>query len=171
MITFLSMIIIFLLIAVDQLTKVIMQIWLLPKATSPFIPHVVQFTYAENTGAAFGSFQNARWFFITATAIVCVAILYFMLRGKIKSGVIYTSFVFIVAGGLGNLIDRVFRGYVIDFIEPTFMRFAIFNFADCLVSVGAVIFLSYMIWEIVQDGKKTKKKKLSEEKVRENNDV
>lgn len=160
MITFLSMIVIFLLVSVDQLTKVVMQLWLLPKSTAQFIPNILQFTYAENTGAAFGSMKNARWFFIAVTLIVCIAMLYFMLRGKVKSGVVYTAFVFIVAGGLGNLIDRIFRGYVIDFIEPTFMRFAIFNFADCLVSVGAVIFIGYMIWEIVQDHKKEKAKKL-----------
>lgn len=171
MITFLSMIIIFLLVSVDQLTKVIMQIWLLPKSTAPFIPNILQFTYAENTGAAFGSLKDARWFFIAVTAIVCIGMLFYMLRGKVKSGVVYTAFVFIVSGGIGNLIDRIFRGYVIDFIEPTFMRFAIFNFADCLVSVGAVIFLGYMIWEIVQDSKKEKAKKLEKADKQENENV
>lgn len=155
----LSMIIIGLLVLVDQLTKVVIKLWLEPIGTASFIPHVVQFHYAENTGAAFSTFQNARWLFISLTSVACVVMLGMMLLGKIKSGVAYTALTLIVSGGLGNLIDRIFRGYVVDFVEPTFINFAIFNFADSLVSVGAVLLTGYLIYDIVQEAKKEKRLK------------
>lgn len=158
----LSMVIMLLLVAVDQLTKVIMNLWLEPISTAKFIPHVVQFHYAENTGAAFSSLQNARWLFITVTMIACVVMLFLLLRDKIKSGVVYTALVLIVSGGLGNLIDRIFRGYVIDFVEPTFMNFAIFNFADSLVSVGAVVLVGYLVYDIIKESKKEKLEKVKQ---------
>ncbi len=159
----LSMVIIALLVVIDQLTKVIMQLWLQPMDTAPFLPSIAQFHYAENTGAAFSSLQNARWLFISLTIITCMVMLYLMLWDKIKSGFVYTSLTMIVAGGIGNLIDRIFRGYVIDFVEPTFMNFAIFNFADSLVSVGAVLLVGYLIYDIVMESKKEKQKKRAEE--------
>lgn len=152
----LSMLIVFLLVAVDQLTKVCIKLWLEPIGTARFIPSIVQFNYAENTGAAFGTFQNARWLFISITVIVCIGLFALMLTNRIKSGVIYTSFVLILAGGIGNLIDRIFRGYVVDFVEPTFMKFAIFNFADSLVSVGAVILVGYLICDLIKDHQQAK---------------
>lgn len=156
-------VIMFLLVVVDQLTKVIMKIWLEPISTATFIPHVVRFNYAENTGAAFSSLQNARWFFITVTTIACIAMLYFFYAKKIKSGILQTAVVFIVSGGIGNLIDRIFRGYVIDFIEPVFVDFAIFNFADCLVTVGSAIVVCYLVYDIVRESKQEKLKKRSGE--------
>lgn len=155
----LSMIIILLLVIVDQLTKVIMRIWLQPIETAPFIPGVIQFQYAENTGAAFSSMQNARWLFISLTTVVCIVMLVLMLMNRIRSGVVYTALTLIVAGGIGNLIDRVFLGYVVDFLEPTFVNFAIFNFADSLVTVGAVIWAGYLIYDIIEETKKEKKAK------------
>lgn len=155
----LSMIIISLLVIIDQLTKVIMKLWLEPIGTADFIPHVVQFRYAENTGAAFSSLQNARWLFISLTTVACIVMLVLMLMNRIKSGVAYTALTLIVAGGLGNLIDRVFRGYVIDFVEPTFVNFAIFNFADSLVSVGAVVLVGYLIYDMVEESKREKLEK------------
>lgn len=155
----LSMLILLLLIAVDQLTKVIMKLWLEPIGTAPFLPHVVQFHYAENTGAAFSSLQNARWLFISLTTIVCIVILVLMLTDKVKSGIIYTAFTLIVSGGLGNLIDRIFRGYVIDFVEPIFVNFAIFNFADSLITCGAALLMGYLIYDIVMESKKEKRLK------------
>lgn len=152
-INLLCFIIMFLLVAVDQLIKVVMQLWLFPDGISKFIPGLVQFHYAENRGAAFGILENARWVFIVLTVVVCTAAIVLMLAGKIKSGVVYTSLVFIVSGGIGNLIDRIFRGYVIDFVEPTFMNFAIFNFADCLITVGGAILIFYLLYDIFQDYK------------------
>jgi signal peptidase II len=64
-----------------------------------------------------------------------------------------------LAGGLGNLIDRIFRGIVVDYIEPLFMNFAVFNFADCLITVGAVVLVIYLLYDIICDSKKNNKRK------------
>ena len=67
------------------------------------------------------------------------------------------SAVLIISGGLGNLIDRIFRGSVIDYIEPLFVNFAVFNFADCLVTVGAAILIVYLIYDLVKSVRKSDK--------------
>ena len=151
------MIIIFLLVAVDLLIKIIVKLGLEPIGIAHFIPNFIQFHYTENKGAAFSMLQNARWLFISVTMIACIVAIVLMLTNKIKSGVVYTSLVFIVAGGIGNLIDRIFLGYVIDYIEPLFVNFAIFNFADCLVTVGGAILVVYLIIDAVKGTKNSKK--------------
>ena len=64
----------------------------------------------------------------------------------------------IIAGGIGNLIDRVFRGFVIDYIEPLFIDFAIFNFADILVTCGAAVLIFWLIFDMIRESKKEKEK-------------
>ncbi|MCC8022845.1 MAG: signal peptidase II [Clostridiales bacterium] len=152
MIHFLCLIIIGLLVAVDQLTKVVMKVWLEPLGTAEFLPGVVQFHYVENTGAAFGMLSNGRWMFIVVTGIACGAILAAIAMGKVKSGVVEMGLVLVGAGGIGNLADRLARGYVIDFIEPVFMNFAIFNFARLLTG-GAVSLIGDLIYDMVRSRK------------------
>lgn len=121
------------------------------------IDGILQFRYAENTGAAFGSLQGKTIALAIFTFIIILAALYILLAKKIKPGFLYASLVLIVAGGICNLIDRVFYGYVIDYIEPLFINFAIFNFADCLITVGAVAMMIYLIYDMVKDVKKNQK--------------
>ena len=103
-----------------------------------FIPGVVQFRYAENTGMAFSMLSGARWIFIFVTVVACVGVLYYMLSNRCKSLWLYWSLGVVVSGGIGNLVDRVMQGYVVDFIEPTFVDFAVFNIADCAVTCDCV---------------------------------
>ena len=126
-----------LIVAFDQITKYLCVTYLKGRSAVTFIPKVVQFNYAENTGMAFSLFSGARWLFIALTVIVCALALWYMFSNRSGSLWEYWSIGVIVAGGIGNLIDRALHAYVIDFIEPTFINFAIFNIADSAVTLGA----------------------------------
>ncbi|MBQ6380730.1 MAG: signal peptidase II [Clostridia bacterium] len=151
-------VIILLLIAVDQVTKFAVISWLKPQGTLEIIPGFIRFRYVENDGAAFSMLQNARWFFIILTTVFVIIGLVCLLSGKMKfryptlhSPFIKTAIILICAGGIGNMIDRLFRGVVIDFIEPTFVNFAVFNFADILVTCGAAIIIIYLVADVIFD--------------------
>lgn len=154
--TALLFIIIFLLVIVDQLLKIIMQSWLMYESSHVVIDGLFQFSYVENRGMAFGMMQNMRWLFIVLTVIVTVYLIYLLLFKKVSSKWAIAGIVLIIAGGIGNMIDRVFRGYVIDYIEPTFINFAVFNFADMLVCVGAGIIIVKLFADLISDGRKIK---------------
>ena len=136
-----------LLIGIDQILKVIVQANLQLHESVPFIPGIISFTYVENTGAAFNSFDGQRWFLIGLTGLAVLFLLYLLAFRKLKNPVVIWHVAVILAGGVGNLIDRVFRdGSVIDYIEFKFVNFAIFNFADCMVVLGVISLLVYMLF-------------------------
>lgn len=138
----------------DQITKYFAQKYLSDGTAVPFIKGVVQFNYAENQGMAFSLFSGARWAFIAVTIAACAAALWYLFSNKCQSLWLYWSIGVIVSGGIGNLIDRVFYGFVVDFIEPVFIDFAIFNIADCAVSLGAASMFLYLIYDMLQKEKK-----------------
>lgn len=138
-------IMIVLIVAFDQITKYIVSSKLADGKIVSFIPKFIQFRYAENTGMAFSMLSGARWFFIALTAIVCIGALIYLFSGKCKSLWMYWSLGVVIAGGIGNLIDRILYGFVVDFIEPIFIDFAVFNIADCAVTCGAVVLIGYML--------------------------
>lgn len=150
------MIMIVLIIAFDQITKYFASLKLADGSVAKFIPGVVQFKYAENTGMAFSMLSGARWVFIALTVVVCVGVFYYLFSNRCKSLWLYWSLGVILSGGIGNLIDRIRFGYVVDFIEPTFVNFAIFNIADCAVTCGAVVFVGYLLYDAFKDVKKPK---------------
>lgn len=139
---------ILLIIAFDQITKYLATAQLKGGKTVQFIPDVVQFRYAENTGMAFSLLSGARWIFIVLTVAVCVGVLWYMFSDRCKNLWLYWSLGVVVSGGLGNLIDRVRFGYVVDFIEPTFMNFAVFNIADSAVTLGAASMIIYLVLDL-----------------------
>lgn len=150
------MIMIVLIIAFDQITKYFASLKLADGSVAKFIPGVVQFKYAENTGMAFSMLSGARWVFIALTVVVCVGVFYYLFSNRCKSLWLYWSLGVILSGGIGNLIDRIRFGYVVDFIEPTFVNFAIFNIADCAVICGAVVLVGYLLYDAFKDVKKPK---------------
>lgn len=150
------MIMIVLIIAFDQITKYFASLKLADGSVAKFIPGVVQFKYAENTGMAFSILSGARWVFIALTVVVCVGVFYYLFSNRCKSLWLYWSLGVILSGGIGNLIDRIRFGYVVDFIEPTFVNFAIFNIADCAVTCGAVVLVGYLLYDAFKDVKKPK---------------
>lgn len=135
-----------LIVAFDQFSKVAAAHWLpmLENSSLPIIEGVFHFTYVENRGAAFGIFQNARWVFIIITVLACVGIILLLISSHKKKAypmpmLLKIALVFILAGAIGNFIDRVFLGYVRDMLDFTLIRFAVFNVADSTICVGAVL--------------------------------
>lgn len=145
---------IIMIIAFDQITKYIAKSTLYPDKAINFIDGFLEFRYAENTGVAFSMFSGGRWVFIILTSAFAIGMLVYMFTRAQKNLWLYWSLGVIVAGAIGNLIDRIFLGYVIDFINPTFVRFAVFNIADCAVTLGTVSLVAYLIFDIFKKEKK-----------------
>lgn len=109
------------------------------------IPGILNLYYAENTGAAFSMFRDMRWTLSIVSVAAVGLILYIILSKKFPGKVATLSLCMILGGAVGNLIDRVFNGFVVDMLEFAFIRFAIFNLADVFVTCGGVLFCAYYI--------------------------
>lgn len=131
-----------LLIVLDQITKAL-TVSVLKAHDIVVIPGVLTLTYVENRGAAFGIFQDKKIFFflITAVMIVVFAYCYVRLLDQKSYRILRMLCVTYTAGALGNLIDRIFRGYVVDMIYFVPINFPVFNVADCYITVSTVILL------------------------------
>lgn len=135
-----------LLLLADRISKLWVQTVLRPIGTMPLLPGFIMLRYAENTGAAFSAFSGATVFLSFLSIAVCIGIAAWILYrpqcGKLLCGGLST----VLAGGLGNLIDRIAYGYVVDFLELQFIHFAIFNVADICITVGAgLIFIALLV--------------------------
>lgn len=145
--------------AVDQLIKIaVLNSSLVSGEVSTVIDGFLQWRYVENTGAAFSLFTGKTALLSVFTAVVLLVGFYLIIAKKIKSKVALVSVVMLMGGGLGNLIDRVFRHFVVDYIEVLFIDFPVFNFADCFVTVGEFLLVSYLVYDIVRDYKKAGQK-------------
>ena len=126
------------LIAVDRITKN----WAAQALASgdiAVIDKVLYFRYTENTGVAFSMFSDNRWVLVGITSVMLIVALAFFLSGKIKDKLELFALSLIIAGGVGNLIDRLSLGYVIDFIDVRIINFAIFTVADMCITIGAIL--------------------------------
>ena len=136
----------------------------LPNQTFVFIPGFANFSYVQNSGAAFSMFSNGT-LVLTILSIALAAVLFFVLlkTKKYKSMLLRLSLCFIIGGAIGNIIDRLAFGYVRDMINFTFVKFAVFNVADSFVSIGAVLLAIFLIfyWD------KVKKRQMLEDKPHE----
>lgn len=156
-----SVILIVLLVGVDQLIKCFVDIYLKPIGSTMVLPGVLQFSYYENDGAMMGM-MSGKTTVMTVFAALCLLLVGFILySGKLGYRIDFWCVVFITAGGIGNLIDRVFRGFVIDYIEVLFVDFYIFNFADCLVTCAAFVIIISQIYQFVRDSKKNKEETIN----------
>lgn len=148
---YIALIGIVLLIGIDQLIKLWAVEYLLP-APMPIQlikfgdTEIINLSYCENTGAAFSIFKDKLPFLIIVTSIFILFGFYLIVFKKIQKPIMVYSIALMIAGGIGNLIDRIFRGFVVDYIEIRIFRFAIFNFADCCVVIGAILLLVYTIF-------------------------
>lgn len=125
------------------------------------IPGLFSLTYVENKGAAFGILSNARWIFILFTIAVIIFLIIFMFRKRPESKLLNVALILIIGGGAGNLIDRIFYGYVVDYLSISFFP-PVCNFADYCVTVGAFILVIYLLF--FSDYKR-KDKELKDEKL------
>ena len=124
------------LIGIDQGIKFWAVHVLMPVGTLPLIPHVVELRFVLNQGMAFSLLSGKQLFLIAATSVALLLVayaLFFRSRGKYLQ---QAALILVLGGGIGNLIDRVLNGEVVDYINLLFMRFAVFNFADICVCVG-----------------------------------
>ena len=133
-------------VIIDQLTKLWASSALTTEATS-VIPGIINFRYVENRGIVFGFFQNGTLIVTIITSIFVCFIIFFLVKyRKNLTRPVNICLAIVLGGALGNLIDRVFAGYVVDFIEFAFVEFAVFNFADICITVGAVALLIYLLF-------------------------
>lgn len=156
---YIALIGILLLVGIDQLIKIWAVQALMPSAMPVQLikfgdTEIINLSYCENTGAAFSIFKDKLPFLIIITSLFILFGLYLIIFKKIKNPAIVYSVALVIAGGIGNLIDRIFRGYVIDYIEIRIFRFAIFNFADCCVVIGAILLLIFTIFFDKQENNK-----------------
>ena len=144
-------------VAADQVTKYLTVLYIPSLGVQPLIPGLLQISYVQNTGAAFSSFEGQQWLF----ALIFVVFTGLIFYEYFKKPMGFTTFdrwciAAIYGGGLGNMIDRVRLGYVVDMIETTFMDFPVFNVADCFITCGCIALLVSLIFfnkEFWKDGK------------------
>ncbi len=134
-------------IVLDQLTKWLTVTCLEYRETVPLWEDVFHFTYERNEGAAFGILSDQRWVFMVISSVAIVGLLIYLFGFRPKSKMVRISLSMIAGGGIGNMIDRIYLGYVIDFIDVRLINFAVFNIADSFVTVGAFLLMGYMIYD------------------------
>lgn len=136
-----------LMVLLDQLTKLWASITLMKVDTIPIIPTIFHLTYVENRGAAFSILQNKRGFFLIITIVVLIAI-YGALQKRVVTTKIGRISLYLIAGGaIGNLIDRIFRGYVIDLFDFRIIHFPVFNVADIFVTIGGILLMYFLLFQ------------------------
>jgi signal peptidase II len=156
----LSVIFVLSLVGIDQIIKYFVIEYLKPIGVFELIKGFIRLRYVENTGAVFGSFSSHTAVLTVVSIILLIVTVYFLVSQKNKSKLVSLTLLLMIAGGIGNIIDRIRLHFVVDYIEPTFIDFAVFNFADCLITVGAFVLMIYLVIDIVKD-EKTKKEKIS----------
>ena len=144
--------------ALDQLTKFLVVENIPLYGHVEFIPEFLSFTYVQNNGAAFSSFRGMQWLFLLVFAVFTVGVVWEFIKKKMP----FTTFerwciAAIYAGGLGNMIDRLRLGYVVDMVKTEFMNFPVFNVADCFITCGCIVLLVHLFFfnkEFWKDDKK-----------------
>ena len=138
-----------LMIALDQVVKYWALTSLQPQQTIPLLENVFHLTYVENRGAAFSLFAqfDSRWIFVALAVIVSVAIVVVLYKHLIQTSLGRWSLVLVAAGALGNAIDRVAHGFVVDLFDFRLIHFPVFNVADIFICVGGVLFVVYFLFQ------------------------
>ena len=132
----------------DQFTKYLAVNYVKPQITIPLVENVFHLTYAENTGAAFSILSNKIPLLTIITTIFIIALfiyLYKLILEDKGNRLLILSLSFIIGGALGNLIDRIRIGYVVDFLDFRLINFAIFNLADSLIVVGSILLIILIV--------------------------
>ena len=146
-------------VAVDQWTKALTVANIALYQDVEFIPGFLGFTYVQNTGAAFSSFEGQQWLFALIFIVFTVAILWEFRKNSLKFNTFERwCIAAIYGGGLGNMIDRLRLGYVVDMIETKFISFPVFNVADCFITCGCFAIVISLIFFNREFWKEEKKK-------------
>ena len=140
-------------ILADQLVKGIVVKNLSGFDSVTAIPHILNFIYVENTGAAFSILSEKTAVLSIISVLFCIAVIAYWLIKKPQSEMLKLSLSLLLAGAVGNAIDRIARGFVVDFIELSFIRFPVFNIADISITFGTVLLMIYLLF-FDKDGRK-----------------
>ncbi len=158
---FVALIIAAVVVAADQIIKFFVVSNLKPVGTITVIDGVFNLTYVENKGVAFGLFKDMRWFFVVVTLIFIAAIVFYMLKQRPEGKLFYVLAGLIIGGGVGNLIDRILYGYVVDYLSLSFFP-PVCNFADYCISAGVIILAVYVLFKsAVKEKNKVNKNDMS----------
>lgn len=131
--------------ALDQLLKYLVVSHFELNQTQVLIPHILNLTYIRNEGVAFGLFAGIPWVFIALTSVLMAAIIIYMFVKRPAGKLFYAAAALIIGGGVGNLIDRILFGYVVDYLSLTFFK-PVCNFADYCITVGVVLLAVYLLF-------------------------
>ncbi|HLR92365.1 MAG TPA: signal peptidase II [Atopostipes sp.] len=136
-----------LLVLIDQVTKYLTVQNIELYEVIEVIPNILSFTYIQNTGAAWSILEGQMWFFYIVTVVVVVFLLYYLFTEARQDRILGTILSIILAGTLGNFIDRIIFQYVIDMIRLEFINFPIFNIADSLLTIGVIALFIYSFYQ------------------------
>ena len=147
-----------LLVGVDQLTKYLVRTMIPLGGSVKFLPGILDFTYVQNTGMAFSLLSEHTWLLAAFSLVIIAGLVLLLVKREVTHPLGVASFTLIIAGAVGNLIDRVVLGYVTDMFRTLFMDFAVFNVADICVVVGAVLLCVYYLFVYDKYEKRGKKR-------------
>ena len=138
-----------LIVILDQVVKCLVVNHIDLTETIRVIPNVLDFVYVKNTGAAF-SFMADKTYGIVILSLIsilfCIGVVWYLFKKRPENKLMILSLVLMFSGALGNAIDRIFRRFVVDFIEVTFINFPVFNIADIAITVGAGLLIVYILF-------------------------
>jgi len=133
-------------VALDQIAKILVTMFLGRTESVSVIPYLFDFVYVENTGAAFSILSGNTVFLGIVSVLFCIGVLVYWYKNKPTHNLMKTALTLLFAGAFGNAIDRIFRGYVVDFISTSFMEFPVFNIADISIVFGAFLLIVYVMF-------------------------
>lgn len=140
------------LVVLDQIVKYLVRANIPLGQSIPFIPYLLDLTYVQNTGAAFSILRSHTWLLTLTSAAVVLVMCALIVKGFFKNRLGLWSAALVLAGGVGNLIDRAAFGFVTDMFQTTFMEFAVFNVADCCITAGVPLLFLYVWLYAGKDG-------------------
>ena len=134
-------------VAADQITKLLVVANIPLFSSVPAIPGLFHLTYVQNTGAAFSAFEGMQWLFALVFAVFAAGIIWEFPKKRLPFTMVERwTIVAVFAGGLGNMIDRLRLGYVVDMIAVDFIDFPVFNVADCFITCGCIFLVVHLIF-------------------------
>lgn len=144
-------------LAADQITKYLVSHNFVMGESYKFLPGFIGLTYIHNTGGAWGMLGGYTWLLLSITIVVMLVCIALLLKCGVKDKLLFWAIMLVLSGGVGNMIDRIFRnGNVIDFLNFQFIRFPVFNIADCAIVVGAGLLLLHYFVDMIKESKQNR---------------
>ncbi|MBQ0083769.1 MAG: signal peptidase II [Clostridiales bacterium] len=149
-----------LLLVLDQVSKYLVAANCELYDSFNLVPGLFDFCYIENSGGAWGLLAGKTVLLVILTAAIMIGVIFWLIKRKIKNKILIWAVCLVLAGGLGNMADRILRGgRVIDFIQFAFWKsFPVFNIADCGVCIGAALLVLYLVTDFIKEQKEKKEK-------------